>query len=187
MAIVLALEPAWGNPIVEEYTWETQVLSSYTGVEQRLKLRSIPNRRVKFDMLEIEPEWVVALHDTLIYNYRDDGTLIPLWWEAVPTTAPVVGGATVLWPWVSGSGSNRSFQVGAGVMLFDKNGVVSVNTVAAIEAGGLRVTVAPTQSFATGALIMPLMMTAVTEDSVLRMVGRNAIEAAVTFDFVVVP
>lgn len=64
--------------ITEKYEFKTDIISSYSGYEQRIKTRQIPRHYVSYDysaMDEFQAQWLRS-----IIRYKQNGTLfIPMW------------------------------------------------------------------------------------------------------------
>ncbi len=87
--------PANGaEPVQESYGFLTEVLPSYNGHEQRVKLRAIPLERIEFGILADGRE--AQLAQSLIWGLHDEALVVPLWQYGSILSGSVSIGASLL-------------------------------------------------------------------------------------------
>lgn len=77
--------------IIEKYSYLTSVLSSYSGIEQRIKLRSIPNHLLSYDynaMSSAQAQWIRAQ----LRKRQSDYTYVPMWHNIAMLSTDFIGG-----------------------------------------------------------------------------------------------
>lgn len=77
--------------IVEKYSYLTSILSSYSGLEQRIKLRNIPNHLLSYDYAAVnslEAQWLRAQ----MRKRQSDYTYIPMWHNVAMLSEDFMGG-----------------------------------------------------------------------------------------------
>jgi hypothetical protein len=92
--VVFGLAPNWAGGITERLAWLTDVLESYDGSEQRIRLRSIPRRSFEFQ-LDLAGHDVRVL-ETLLHAWAARVFAVPVWTDPTVLTAPLSAGATAV-------------------------------------------------------------------------------------------
>jgi hypothetical protein len=92
--VVFGLAPNWAGGITERLAWLTDVLESYDGSEQRIRLRSIPRRSFEFQ-LDLAGHDVRVL-ETLLHAWAARVFAVPVWTDRTVLTAPLSAGATAV-------------------------------------------------------------------------------------------
>ena len=83
--------------ITETYEYNTSIITSYDGKEQRLKTRQYPRRRFSFDydaMDVFQAQWIRAL----LRQKQNRTQYIPLWFNVTPVVEDVLGGKIIKVP-----------------------------------------------------------------------------------------
>lgn len=92
--VVFGFAPNWAGGITERLAWRTDVLESYDGSEQRIRLRSVPRRRFEFQ-LDLAGQDVRVL-ETLLHAWGARIFAVPVWTDRTVLTAPLSAGATAV-------------------------------------------------------------------------------------------
>lgn len=127
-------EPDWTTPVLERMEWNTDVLTSESGAEQRRKLRHSPRYSVEAAFLAHGNKR--ALVDNYITGVGMSNGLVPLWWDKAGVTSKAVAGSVDLFADIA----NRSFNVNDVVIIRHYLGNVfdyELNIVAEVKAGQL--------------------------------------------------
>lgn len=88
--------PLWPeDDITETFEWLTDVLTTWTGIEQRIKLRNNPRRGLQFTLWPTT-DAEAQLIDNVINYYRSVPWLVPIYSEFMrSTTIPLTGDYTI--------------------------------------------------------------------------------------------
>lgn len=91
---VWSIPPDWAQPVVETPEWKTAVMTSVTGAEQRMALRTHPRRRIEYSMTAMD-RWR-TWYDSLLAVRPQTRYYVPIWHERSRTIADVaVAGGTL--------------------------------------------------------------------------------------------
>ncbi len=143
-----ALEPAVESPISERLEWLTDVLPSYNGKEQRIRLRGNPRRRFDF-AFALGDDAARARAENFLTAHHGTPVDMPVWHDRAPLASALYAGATS----IPVDTANRDFVVGGQVALVN-NLDIEVATIAAIGAGSLTVS-ALGNAWPVGTLVAP--------------------------------
>lgn len=91
---VWGVRPNWSQSIIETLSWQTDVLQSQSGAEQRVGQRLAPRRmfEARYNPYEHERTFV----DLALHRLGRNEWMMPLWFDRAPTTLPAVAGTTRL-------------------------------------------------------------------------------------------
>lgn len=91
---VWGVRPNWSEPIIETLTWQTDVLQSLSGAEQRISQRLAPRRMIeaRYNPHEHERTFV----DLVMHRLSRIEWMMPLWFDGANLNAPAVVGSTRL-------------------------------------------------------------------------------------------
>lgn len=92
--VVFGLAPNWASGITERLAWLTDVLESYDGSEQRIRLRSVPRRGFEFQLDLAGQDGRVL--ETLLHAWAARVFAVPVWTDRTVLTAPLRAGATAV-------------------------------------------------------------------------------------------
>ena len=112
---VFSVFPNWANPVIERLSYNTEVILSEVGIEQRRALRVQPRR--SFEALFSRHDASRSRLQNFFVGVGKNQCLVPLWHEqyALPSTL----GSTVVFP--SESVSKREFRSGGLCLAIGKN------------------------------------------------------------------
>lgn len=82
----------WTNPLVETISFQTGILQSVEGAEQRRALRETPRRTFEVDLVLIKGER--TFYDLFMNKYSGSTIYAPLYWEVVPITQSLTANIT---------------------------------------------------------------------------------------------
>lgn len=85
----------WDNGVLERYTFLTDILTSWDGSEQRVKLRAIPRREIEAHLQVFGLDFVRKLQSTLS-GWQSRSYLIPYWPDHYVLDADLPSGSTVI-------------------------------------------------------------------------------------------
>jgi len=93
--VVFPYEPDGGEDFIEAPAWSTDILAGAAEREQRIARRGIPLGSIEMMVRALEPIEMTAMMG-LLYTHHQDLWHVPLWQFALPTSADLSGGETVL-------------------------------------------------------------------------------------------
>lgn len=111
---IFAFEPNWTDGIEDSTVYLTDIFVAESGLEQRVRARLRPRRKVAFRVTALSALEQQALESTLA-GWLGNPYGVPLWQNAVYLAAPVSAGASIL---VVSHTTNREFADGSLVLLF---------------------------------------------------------------------
>jgi hypothetical protein len=85
----------WDNGVLERYKWLTDIITSWDGAEQRVKLRSTPRREIEAHLQVFGLDFVRKLQSTL-FGWQSRSYLIPFWPDYYVLSAELPAGSTVI-------------------------------------------------------------------------------------------
>lgn len=187
---VFPFRPNWREPMAERISFLTDVLASSSGAEQRRTLRQTPRRSFEADFLLSGPER--TFFDLFVNKAGGGEITAPLYWEVVTIPATLTAGVSTR---IDFDTTNREWayhEGRLGLLIGDSALEYSVVEIAAVDAGGVDLAVAPGRSWPKGTRFYPLRRVAMeqvgdlthktagvaTVTAELRVVGPNPWEAA---------
>lgn len=87
--------PDWSQPVVERLEWLTQVMESYSGIEQRVRLRTGARRSLEYSQLLGSHDERVRM-ENLVHAWQARVFGLPLWQEVRLSTYTLAAGTTVI-------------------------------------------------------------------------------------------
>jgi hypothetical protein len=85
----------WDNGVTERYEWLTDIITSWNGSEQRVKLRATPRREIEAHLQVFGLDFVRKLQSTL-FGWQSRSYLIPFWPDYYLLNAELPAGSTVI-------------------------------------------------------------------------------------------
>lgn len=137
-------------PLTEVLEWQTDILEAWDGTEQRLSLRDAPRQRLamshtKFAAIETRVR-------ALLFDWLARPFAVPLWFEARGLTSLATAGDTTIYV----PTDSADFVVGNLVMIWASDTVYDACEIATINPSNLVLSSAIGNSYAAGALVMPM-------------------------------
>jgi len=114
--VVFGMRPDWSQGITERLEWLTEVLESYDGTEQRVRLRQIPRRGFEYGFL-IEGQDSQVL-DHLLFAWGARIYCLPVWTDGSTLAGEVAIGSTAL---TVQDAANRDYHAGGFAVLWRSN------------------------------------------------------------------
>jgi hypothetical protein len=84
--VVFPAEPNWSEPPKERIQFLTDILSAYSGAEQRIALRKKPRLHLSYRILPTDHKTAVSL-DALLFGHQARMFGVPFWPDAIKITA----------------------------------------------------------------------------------------------------
>jgi len=85
----------WDNGVLERYSFLTDIITSWDGSEQRMKLRSTPRREIEAHLQVFGLDFVRKLQSTL-FGWQSRSYLIPYWPDYYLLSTELPAGSTVI-------------------------------------------------------------------------------------------
>jgi hypothetical protein len=92
--VVFGMRPDWSQGITERLEWLTEVLESYDGTEQRIRLRQLPRRAFEYAFL-IEGNDARVL-DHLLFAWGARIYCMPVWTDVTVLTEEIAAGSVTI-------------------------------------------------------------------------------------------
>lgn len=111
--IVWPFPPNWSQQYAESLDWLTDVMTSFSGDEQRYALRSKPRRIIEYSSVVQKEESAIA--GNLLWGWQNRNYAVPLWFDKTVLSGGASIGATTL----SLDTTNRGFFSGGLLLLIN--------------------------------------------------------------------
>lgn len=148
---VFSFAPNWADGIIETLEWQTDVLSSYMGHEQRRKLRLTPRRFFEADFNPVGN--ARSFMSLWLQRFAEQEFLMPLWHDRAKLTSDVAIGATR----VEFDNTFREHEANPGLALIRRGDFdYEVIDVSGQDDTGLDLAAATAKEWPTGTAIYPL-------------------------------
>jgi hypothetical protein len=154
--------------MVETLEWSTNILKSYNGTEQRIKLRQAPRQYIKGTVFATPSEFMKI--DNLLYNWRDRLWAVPIFSEQEYSTAEITAGSFS----VSVNTTNSDYYIGGIVVLYKSPTEFFISEVVAVFTTSLTLLQAPSITFPIGTIVCPAKVGIFSRDPIRNTTGWNS-------------
>lgn len=184
MPTLLPWPADWERPVLERRAFETIVLRSVNGTEQRVQLRQKAARSHLWRALLLEPARAARVWQQ---RWALDGAEVvaPFWPHATVLTAPVgiLGGSLAC------DTTARDFFVGSYAILYASPALAEAVPISVVGGSSLTLSVATTKAWPVGTIVVPGHVGRLNLDTEMARVGRAglAVQVEVTLDPVPLP
>lgn len=113
--LIWNVEPNWGEPLREKFSYKTDVIVSYNKNEQRRGFMSQPRR--SFSHMATPSYALLSTMRNVLYAMHNKPILCPIWWQSIRLRESLIKGATRL-KCVDLSGVD-TLQAGATIILWN--------------------------------------------------------------------
>ena len=151
----------------ETLKWNSGVLNSYNGTEQRYRALKAP--RQNFSAVAIVPSHELTSAENLLYGWRGKAWGIPVWSEGRVVTSPIAQNDTT----ISVNTQYGDFRVGGFALIWKNSKVTDIRTISALTTTTMSFTDGVSEDFET-AIIAPLRSGIMTTNPVRRTSGTKA-------------
>jgi len=166
-ALIFAFEPQF--PLTETLTWKTDILESYGGFEQRVRVRPLPRQAMRMDVLLSDINLQQRLRN-LMFSAAGRAVGLPVWWDMVPLLKPAAASNTSIF--VDTDTSN--FQSGSFVILWRSALDFEAAQVLAVNPGSLDLALPLDGAHPAGSTVVMPLLRAVFDNQIP--VGRYKID-----------
>lgn len=142
--IAWTFRPNWSEPVVERLQWATDVLTSYDGTEQRIRLRQYPRRTFEFAFAVDGAQR--RKMETALYGWGARAWALPVWHDGQALTSTALAGAQSL----TIDTTNRDYRVGGLLMLLAEDGTSEVHEIEGIAGSTVTIPGALAQTWPAG-------------------------------------
>lgn len=176
------LIPTWDKGVEHDEAWQTQLLASDDGTEQRVQIREAAAESIRFTTLVGSIPAVGAL-ELLLAQAPDVRVNLPRWFDATALTSALAPGATS----VPCDTTDRGFVSGGQLVILDlSTGINEVRTIAGVSGGALDVTgdaVILSWAGGAGVIVLPIAPARIKLPVERTYVGGVVAELALTADW----
>ena len=160
--VVFGFAPNWAGGIIERLAWLTDVLESYDGSEQRIRLRSIPRRSFEFQ-LDLAGQDVRVL-ETLLHAWGARVFTVPVWTDRTVLTAPLSAGATAV---RVSDAAHADYRAGGLVAFWSDNQHHEVGEILSLAGNALTLKQPLSRGWPAGTRVFPARFARIDGDAVV--------------------
>ncbi|MEF8736816.1 MAG: hypothetical protein V5B35_09550 [Candidatus Accumulibacter necessarius] len=175
--VVFGFGPNWAGGITERLAWLTDVLESYDGSEQRVRLRSIPRRSFEFQ-LDLAGHDVRVL-ETLLHAWAARVFAVPVWTDRTVLTAPLSPGATAV---RVSDAANADYHAGGLVAFWSDNQHHEVGEILSLAGNALTLKEPLSRGWPAGTRVFPARFARLDGDVVVAHTTDALASARVRFE-----
>jgi hypothetical protein len=171
------IAPDWETGLTEEVIFSTDVMTAYDSSEQRMMLRTIPNRTVSFNAMALD-DLESSLLMALLWTWQARSYGVMMWMNASPLLAGVaINGQDILV-----DTTQMHVVVGDTIILWSGPFTWFASAIESLTAGSIRMAAASDQDFTPSTTIVAPIILGRVADSVPVIRPSNA-SAAVSIKF----
>jgi hypothetical protein len=131
----------------ESIQYKTDVITSYSGLEQRRSLLDIPDNLITYDYSLTDPQHI-AVYEAILHTYNGQEMYVPLWNQFINPSS--VSGTTI-----TCSTDNLCFADSRYVLLYNDWNDFEIMTIDSFDSSSITTTESTTGSYTTSSLICP--------------------------------
>lgn len=90
--VVFGHAPNWAEPVRERMNWLTDVLTTQSGIEQRIGLRGAPRRGIEYELVTLSRSETSRLENMLL-GWQARLFAVPVWTDVQALAAPLAAGS----------------------------------------------------------------------------------------------
>ena len=167
-SIVFAFEPQF--PLEESLAWKTDILQSYGGFEQRVRVRPLPRQAMRMSVLLSDINLQQRLQN-LLFSAGGRAVGVPVWWDLTPLLASAAPSDTL----ISVDTTASDFREGGFAILWRSATDFEAGQILSVNPGSLEFALPLADSHPAGTSVMPLQR-AVFDNQIER--ERQSIDVA---------
>lgn len=165
----------WVEPAVERISYRTQILTSYNGTEQRMRLRRAPRRSLSYQYLVSQIAQTLAHQRMRGWQMRLWG--VPVWSDYEPVTSTLAVGTTV----ITIDTADKDYVVGGLVFLRRDDKTHELVKIATVNPTDIQLASPTRFQWSIGDLIMPARIARMEASQSLSAITSNVGTADVEF------
>jgi hypothetical protein len=135
----------------EELQWATDVIESYDGTEQRIKIRQNPRQVLTYQNFQTDSVQDMQMRLAL-FNWMAQVWGVPIWWEQAPTTSAMAPGAVS----IPVNTANADYRNSSLVFIRNPQGQSEAFQINSITSTALGITSGVINSYPKGSQVMPI-------------------------------
>lgn len=166
-----------GAQVLERLEWLTDVIPSYNGAEQRVRLRGSPRRALEAEFLLTGNDRRTA--ENLLHGGQARAWAVPVWMDAQRLTTAASSGADTL---AVEDTTTRDFHVGGAVYVGTGPGAFEVGTVESMTAASITLADPLVSGWPAGADVLPLRAARMPDDMRVSRFDFDTIYGQVRFE-----
>ncbi|RLE34434.1 MAG: hypothetical protein DRJ61_05205 [Acidobacteria bacterium] len=168
--------PDWSQPFIETLEWKTQVLRSFDGSEQRVKVRQIPQKYIEFKtMLQGVQR---QRFNTLMWGVQTGVFSVPVWADESSLTSSVAVGALTL-PVVT---TDLDFRAGGlAVVILDEE-VMEVVEIQDVNASSLTLVKGTESAWGVNTSVIPVHLARLGKEVAMSLITPDLYQGSLKFE-----
>jgi len=158
-ATILSWKPE--NKIKEILEWRTEILRSYSGVEQRIRLRQTPRQSFRLQFI-FDTNKLNTQFDAMLHRWQKRSWIIPIWTEVAIHSGILVEDTMI----ISVDTKYADFRDNSSVMIWQSNSKFEVVTVESVEEDKLNLKFGIVNNYTGNQYIVPLRVGHMTSKNI---------------------
>lgn len=173
--VVWPFGPNWRQPVNESLEWKTDIITAFSGVEQRRPIRSKPRRRFNYEITLTATE--AQQFQNTLFGWQDRQYALPVWVDQWPLVTPVSSGDTV----IPVDTDTRGFWVTGLAVIMSDTQTFEVVEVETINADNIVITKPLGSSWAARAKLYPLNLATLPTNVTTQRLTSRVMQSNVEF------
>lgn len=187
MPEIFSPEINWLTPLIEEREYETGIIVSHNGTDQRISYMDVPNRRLTYNISALD-EREAALLEALIRRVQGEQCYVPYWrGAAYLTQAPAFAPGALTRLWFDGDPAALGFEEGAYAMVWKNPHEAFVSKISSLTEDGI-LTDSDLLSSGTWPVrrtkVVPVFLGQLAQETSIDYAAKFAKEVQVIFDLI---
>ncbi len=150
--VLFAFSPNWEQPVTETLEWKTTVETTYSGLEQRVKVRDVPRRIFDFQVRLREEH--VNNFDNVMFGWTGRMFALPLWHEKNTLTADATVGSLAL----TFNTANCTYAPGSVAVIYKNSELYEIVEVETVSPTGVTVVGPLINAWPRGSGVFPVLV-----------------------------
>lgn len=135
----------------EELQWATDIIESFDGTEQRIKMRQNPRQILTYQVFQTDPVQDIQMRLAL-FNWIAQIWGVPIWWEQQPMTTAMNPGDVS----IPVNTANADYRQGGLVFIRNRQGQTEAFEISSITSNAINITSGATNTYPKGSQVMPI-------------------------------
>ncbi|MEW8420130.1 MAG: hypothetical protein AB2669_08335 [Candidatus Thiodiazotropha endolucinida] len=157
--VVFGMRPEWSQGMTERLAWLTEVLESYDGTEQRVRLRQLPRRFFEYRFLIADKDARVLDH--LLFAWGARIYCLPVWMDVTVLTEAISAGSDTV---TVDDAMNSDYHAGGLAVLWQSNTRHEAVEILSITGNTLTLKLSLSTHWPAGTRVFPARLTRLEGD-----------------------
>jgi hypothetical protein len=179
---VWPFEPNSDEALQEEYGYQTNIITAYGGMEQRIALRQHPTGAVEF-AFRLADNWEAQRANALLYRKHAKLWAVPLWHYGTKLTADALVGATELFAVTANVPFTDPLQLGQYALLWKSARSFELVELFGVHASSLDLSKLLSATWAAGTWLLPVRLARLGNIYAVSWENSLAVAGRIRFDF----